>query len=315
MDGAMDLCLQKPVPEGMCAALHSMGNPQLSYMAASSMRRKSSTPHMLCEEEVFFESAWRAQAWGRTNAPEAGQMSAYHPNIFSALKALASVQLEGSRTYGEVTDLVRHNVSLARSTALFNFQDLHDSQSTKYCQLQLVRLQICEDIELLLHELVKSNRPAAGMSSPLTPSPSQSRSAFARAGRADSDATSHISALQRMLRIWHSRYKEYDYNFTLCEPLISLHAILLGISPCSSLLDEHLCMAAKLSMKSGNMSFARGSMHKLQMWASSRRALDEPSYWWIREAKVLVFLFFISIRNCSVNLSHTSQSSNLLSYC
>jgi len=94
-----------------------------------------------------------------------------------------------------------------------------------------------------------------------------------------------------MCNIWHSRYKMVDSEFALCEPLISLQAILLGISPHPELLEQHLCLAAKISMKQGNMSFACGSMQRLQMWFASQsdgQSLGHPSPWWIREAKVLL---------------------------
>jgi hypothetical protein len=300
MGSAMDLCLQKPVEHGMCAALHNIGFLQLAFMAASSFNTAHSsashahsrTPYT--NEEVFFESAWRAQVWDQTHAParamRAGAVASYHANVFTALKALASVQKERSRTYAEVVDLVRHNVALARSSALVEFRDVHDWQSTKYSQEKLVRLQMCEDIERFSQVMVESSSSAAAMPSPSSSSQGRS-SAFARSSaRSDSSTKSQVAALQRMRNIWHGRYKEFDYDFTLCEPLISVHSILLGISPCARLLDEHLCLAAKISMKAGNMSFARCSMQKLQMCAASLhdgKGLGEASSWWIREAKVL----------------------------
>jgi len=288
MGSAMDLCLQRPVEHGLCGALHNIGFSQLSFMAAASFAAPSSVQHASYDEDVFFESAWRAQAWQQANTvvrPQGqGARSGYHANIFSALTALADVQQERSRTYADVADLVRRNIECARSTAMSDFQDDHDSQSTTHSQSQLVRLQMCEDIQSFSQELVEKICPVSS-------SPSQSRSAFATSSRADIGSKNYMAVLKRMRNIWHMRYKEFDYNFTLCEPLISLHTILLGISPCSKLLETHLCLAAKISMKQGNMSFARSSMQKLQMWAASHnggKVLVDPSSWWIREAKVLV---------------------------
>ena len=213
----------------------------------------------------------------------------YHANIFAALKALASVQhahdMRASCKYAEVADSVCQHVSLARSAAINHFRDDHDSQSTKSSQSQLVRLQICEDIERFLLELVDLKAPVA-----ISPQ-SQSRGAFAGSRASCPPPNPTAATLEAMCSVWHSRYRTVDLDFSLCEPLISVHSILLSIAPHSDLLVMHLCLAAKISMKQGNMSFARGSMHKLQMWVASHKGskgLEEPDPWWIREAKILV---------------------------
>ena len=283
MESAMDLCLQRPKEHGMCAALHNIGFSQLSFMAAVSFAANKSQANY--DEEALFESAWRAQAWQHecvlTRPTRLSAQAAYHANIFAALKTLAGVKREKTRTYQEVEEVVRQHMEAARSIALADFCNNHDSQSIKHGQSQLVRLLICEDVESFLKAVVETSKPA------LSPS-SQGRSAFARAGRSDS-ASSTQAHLDKIRLSWHSRYRQVDNNFALCEPLISVHTILLGMSPVPALLDEHLCLAAKISMKQGNMSFARASMQKLQMFAASHgKGLGEPSAWWIREAKLLV---------------------------
>ena len=186
---------------------------------------------------------------------------------------------------------MRRCIGLARKTALEGFLRHHDSQSTKHNQSQLVRLQICEDIDCFLQAMAESSTRAALPS----PSSSQSRSAFAKAPVYGGLITAaHSAALEKIRDVWHSRYKQVDYQFPLWEPLISLHTILLGISPCSKLLDEHLCLAAKLSMKQGNMSFARCSMQKLQISQMRSKSHVSPSPWWIREAKVLVSFLLLA---------------------
>ena len=285
MESAMDLCLQRPIEHGMCGALHNIGFSQLSFMAAVSFAANKSQANY--DEEALFESAWRAQAWQHecvlTRPTRLSAQAAYHANIFAALKTLAGVQREKTRKYQEVEEVVLQHMEAARSIALADFCNNHDSQSIKHGQSQLVRLLICEDVESFLKAVVavETSKPA------LSPS-SQGRSAFARAGRSDS-ASSTQAHLDKIRLSWHSRYRQVDCNFALCEPLISVHTILLGMSPVPALLDEHLCLAAKISMKQGNMSFARASMQKLQMFAASHgKALGEPSAWWIREAKLLV---------------------------
>jgi len=282
MGTAMNLCLQRPIGHGLCGALHNIGFSQLSFMAAASFAASgdSGQASTSYDDEVLFESAWRAQAWQQAGvlarpARHGGQL-AYHANLFSALKTLASVQNEKTRTYQEVEDVVRHHMAAARSVALADFHNDHNSQSTKHGQSQLVRLQMCEDVECFLQAMVETSRPAHSPSS-------QGRGAFARGARS--------GRLQKMRLNWHNSYKHVDYNFALCEPLISVHTILLGISPFPALLDEHLCLAAKISMKQGNLSFARASMQKLQMFAAAHnpgKGLGEPSPWWIRDAKLLV---------------------------
>ena len=291
----MDLCLQFPPEHGICDALQSVGFSQLSFMAASSFAIASSALQTSYDEDVFFESAWRAQAWQQASLHARprhhGARPGYHANIFAALKELASVQCEQLRTYAEVADSVRRCIGLARKTALEGFLRHHDSQSTKHNQSQLVRLQICEDIDCFLQAMAESSTRTALPS----PSSSQSRSAFAKAPVYGGLITAaHSAALERIRDVWHSRYKQVDYQFPLWEPLISLHTILLGISPCSKLLDEHLCLAAKLSMKQGNMSFARCSMQKLQISQMRSKSHVSPSPWWIREAKVLVSFLLLA---------------------
>ena len=287
MGSGMDLSLERPAEHGVCGALHNVGFSQLSFMVASSFVAASNTGHLSYDEDVFFESAWRAQAWNQACVPpKPGPRTGYHANVFSALKGLASVQRERSQTYTDVEKAVRHSIALARKTALDDFKDDHDSQSTKNRQSQLVRLQMCEDIECFLQELLKPNHPSLS-----SPSSSQGRSAFAPSVRSDSGPVSHMSALKALRNIWHCRYRQIDSNFPLCEPLISLHTILLSLSAYPQLLEDHLCLAAKVSMKQGNMSFARCSMQKLWMWTASHkdgRGEGEPSSWWIRAAKVLV---------------------------
>lgn len=289
MKSAMNLCLQRPIEHGMCGALHKIGFSQLSFMAAASFAGNDSEAGY--DDEVLFESAWRAQAWQHESVlarpARVKTQAAYHANIFSALKSLAGVQCEKTRTYHEVEEVVRHHMEAARSIALADLRNDHDSQSIKHGQSQLVRLLICEDVECFLQAVVETSKLA------LSPS-SQGRSAFVSKGSRSDSASStqaHKNNIQRILLKWHSRYRQVDYNFALCEPLISVHTILLGISPFPMLLDEHLCLAAKVSMKQGNMSFARAAMQKLQMFAASHRngkGLGEPSPWWIREAKLLV---------------------------
>ena len=286
----MQLYLERPVEQKLCGALHNIGFSQLAFRAAEALTASSSS-NLSDNEESFFESAWRAQAWQRASAlvrpASHGVQTGYHNSLFAALKALASVKhvgrKESSRSYADIADIVQQHIQMARSSALTAFRFNCDSQSTKYSQSQLVRLQMCEDVESFLQDLLDLEANAA------LSSPSQSRGAFGSSSRVPSHPRK--AALERMCNIWHSRYKMVDSEFALCEPLISLQAILLGISPHPELLEQHLCLAAKISMKQGNMSFACGSMQRLQMWFASQsdgQSLGHPSPWWIREAKVLV---------------------------
>jgi len=288
---AMQLYLERPVEQKLCGALHNIGFSQLAFRAAEALTASSSSK-LSDNEDVFFESAWRAQAWQLASAlvrpASHGVQTGYHNSLFAALKALASVKhvgrKESSRSYADIADIVPQHIQMARSSALTAFRFNCDSQSTKYSQSQLVRLQMCEDVESFFLDLLDLEKANAVLSSP-----SQSRGAFGSSSRVPSHPRK--AALERMCNIWHSRYKMVDSEFALCEPLISLQAILLGISPHPELLEHHLCLAAKISMKQGNMSFARGSMQRLQMWFASEsdgQSLGHPSPWWIREAKVLV---------------------------
>ena len=295
---AMELCLDGPVEQHLCGALHNIGFSQLAFGAAESHLAASSS-RSPGNEDVFFEAAWRAQAWQRTSARECparhGVQAGYHNSLFEALKALASVEHAGrkqsSHNYDDasrarttmILGRVQQHIQKARSVALAAFQSMCDSQSTKYSQAQLVRLQMCEDVEGLAQELLRVDAGTA------LPSPSQSRGAFGSSSR--NPSSSRKAAVETICNIWHRRYDKLDSEFALCEPLISLHAILLRLSPHPELLEKHMCLAAKVAMKQGNMSFARGSMQKLQMWAASQsdaQGQGHPRAWWIRDAKVLV---------------------------
>jgi len=207
----------------------------------------------------------------------------YDNSLFAALKALASVELvackQGLRNYVETAGMVQQSIQRARSVALAAFQSTCDSQSTKYSQAWLVRLQMCEDVEGVAQELF--------------------RGAFGSSSRDHSHSCK--AAVETMCNVWHRRYDMLDSEFARYETLISLHAILLSLSPHPELLEKHLCLAAKIAMKQGNMSFARGSMQKLQMWAASQsdpQRQGHPRAWWIRDAKVLVSVLLPACKAC-----------------
>ena len=286
----MELCLDRSVERQLCGALHNIGFSQLAFGAAESLLAASSS-RSPDNEDIFFEAAWRAQAWERTSVrgcpASHGVQAGYHNSLFQALKALASVEHAGRkqspRNYADILDRVQQHIQKARSVALAAFQSECDSQSTKGSQAQLVRLQMCEDVKGLAKDLLGVEAATA------LPSPAQSRGAFGSSR--GNPSNSRKAAVEAICNIWHRRYDKLDSEFALCEPLISLHAILLRLSPHPELLEKHLCLAAKVSMKQGNMSFARGSMQKLQMWAASQSAAHgqgHPRAWWIRDAKMLV---------------------------
>jgi hypothetical protein len=90
---------------------------------------------------------------------------------------------------------------------------------------------------------------------------------------------------QALVHKWTCRYKTLLNRFTLQEPAIALHGVLLGMVG-SRLAQEQLCKAAKLAVKQGNNSYARCAMQRVS-GLFGPHAFSEPHEWWLTDAKVL----------------------------
>jgi hypothetical protein len=89
----------------------------------------------------------------------------------------------------------------------------------------------------------------------------------------------------KLARKWMRRYEMLDNRFSLQEPAIALHRVLLGMCG-SNLALEQTCKAAKLATKEGNISYARCAMQRVSA-SLGEQAWSEPQEWWLRDAKVM----------------------------
>jgi hypothetical protein len=212
-------------------------------------------------QEARCEALWRAGAWDTADlrsasGPEAG--SGFHSSIFFALKSLYSTVCkgEGDSTVCKGEGEVQKWLRAARHATMADI-GRDDVQVTKRSKSLMLQLQACENVDECVQALSSGEN------------------------------------LSKLVTHWHKRYAAFEHDFGLVEPCVSMHTALLSI--CSrredSNLGDHLCRAAKMASRHGNMAFARAALQRLRLHHPSAfeapKEHEVPSAWRIREAKTL----------------------------
>jgi hypothetical protein len=213
-------------------------------------------------QEARCEALWRAGAWDTADllsasGPEAG--SGFHSSIFFALNGLYKGQSTGE---GEVQKWLR----AARHATMADI-GRDDVQVTKRSKSLLLQLQACENVDECVQALSSGENLGENLS--------------------------------KLVTRWHTRYAAFEHDFGLVEPCVSMHTALLSIcsrslhaeDPIRTQLGDHLCRAAKMASRHGNMAFARAALQRMRLYHPSAfeapKPHEVPSAWRIREAKTL----------------------------
>lgn len=245
-----------PSMQGVSAvsAMHNCGYTHLPLMAA---RHAGGG-------EALSEALWRSGVWDESEEEAGRQHRGFHGFLLDALRALQ--KMDRGEGFASQVDTC---ISLAARAAITEVSG-RALESTKNSHPALVKLQCCQDVSDFCSTVVQAGqehgqekeRPYGGV----------------RQGE----------RVKEILDRWEQRYKSLENRFSLQEPAIALHCVLLGLCK-SDYIKEQLCMAAKHSLKQGNVSYARCSMQRLQVLQTRDReaGMSQEQSVWLRQAKVL----------------------------
>ena len=233
--------------------MHSSGFSKLSLFVATNELSQ-------VDVEDYFEAAWRSEFW---DLPEKFSLDvkssakfSFHASLFMSLDILAREQAK-SLENGKMQQLN----ALLDQARFITTQRLKstDIKVKKERENAIVQLRMCDDVQLCVNEFgtCRSNQ--------------------------------HLNTVaENVVLKWESCYRNFNRNFELCEPLISMHSVLLRIfAPLSTSFYMHQCGAAKIAYNHGNIDYAKMIMQRLRNQSPRHQDFEvHTGIWYLRDAKV-----------------------------
>eukprot|EP00960_Hanusia_phi_P041896 755206-Hanusia_phi.AAC.3 len=240
------------VDSNLCRTMHFSGFSKISLFVTTNELSQ-------VELEDYFEAAWRAEFWNLAENFSLDVKSSaricFHASLFMCLEIMASM---GSNSLG--IGKVQELTSLLDQARFLTVQrlKLSDLKVRKERERAILQLRMCDDVQLCLNGF----------------SACKSSEEFGKVA-------------ETIVSKWESCYSSFNRNFEVCEPLISIHSVLLRIfAPFSTSLYIHQCSAAKIAYKHGNVDYAKMIMKRLRDKRPQNQAFEiHTGIWYLRDAK------------------------------